>query len=263
MIANYHTHTKRCRHAIGEDEEYIKRAIDEGVKLLGFSDHAPYIYPRGYESYYKMTPEESIEYFSSLRALRERYRDKIEIHIGYEAEYYPSLWHESFEFWKNTNPPEYLILGQHFVREECPFSEAVHSARGTDSLDDLKKYVDTVIEGIDTGVFTYVAHPDVIRYFGKREEYLFEMSRLLSAVEKKRIPLEINLLGLSEGRNYPDADFWSLASEYDIAALIGCDAHEPYRVAVKEEILSALRFADRYKIRILETVELIDPFQNN
>ena len=32
---NYHTHTTRCFHAIGKDEEYVKAAIKAGIKELG------------------------------------------------------------------------------------------------------------------------------------------------------------------------------------------------------------------------------------
>ena len=42
MFANYHTHTARCRHASGEDREYVLAAVQSGVKILGFSDHAPF-----------------------------------------------------------------------------------------------------------------------------------------------------------------------------------------------------------------------------
>lgn len=38
---NYHTHTTRCFHAIGKDEEYVKAAIQANIKELGFSDHTP------------------------------------------------------------------------------------------------------------------------------------------------------------------------------------------------------------------------------
>ena len=34
MIANYHTHTKRCKHATGEDREYVEAAIETGLKIL-------------------------------------------------------------------------------------------------------------------------------------------------------------------------------------------------------------------------------------
>ena len=50
MIANYHTHTWRCRHADGTEREYVERAIEGGLKILGFSDHSPYPFPDGYDS---------------------------------------------------------------------------------------------------------------------------------------------------------------------------------------------------------------------
>ena len=36
MYANYHTHTKRCQHAVGEDREYVEAAIAAGIQVLGF-----------------------------------------------------------------------------------------------------------------------------------------------------------------------------------------------------------------------------------
>ena len=36
MIANYHTHTPRCNHAVGSEEEYIQQALNAGMKILGF-----------------------------------------------------------------------------------------------------------------------------------------------------------------------------------------------------------------------------------
>ena len=260
MLANYHVHTNRCRHAIGTDEEYVQKAIAEGLKTLGFSDHAPYLYPDGYVSYYKMTPEESGEYFSSIYELKEKYRDKIDIHIGYEAEFYPELWESTFKFWETTNRPEYLILGQHFVGKEYDERERTHSATGTEENRALSKYVDTLISAINTDRFTYVAHPDVIRFFGDRDFYEKEMRRLLSAIVKKDIPIEINLLGLSEGRHYPTPLFWETASEYSPRTVLGCDAHEPWRVADKSEIYMAQKFAEKYRLNLIDELTLIDPF---
>ena len=50
MIANYHTHTWRCMHAEGTEREYVERAIEGGLKILGFSDHTPMPYANGYVS---------------------------------------------------------------------------------------------------------------------------------------------------------------------------------------------------------------------
>ena len=50
MLANYHTHTKRCNHALGEDREYVEAAIKAGLKVLGFSDHCPFVFEDGHIS---------------------------------------------------------------------------------------------------------------------------------------------------------------------------------------------------------------------
>lgn len=44
---NLHSHTYRCHHAKGTDEEYVLSAIKNGYTEMGFSDHAPYIFPKG------------------------------------------------------------------------------------------------------------------------------------------------------------------------------------------------------------------------
>ena len=44
MKTNYHTHTTRCMHATGSDEDYVLSAIKGGYQELGFSDHTPWKY---------------------------------------------------------------------------------------------------------------------------------------------------------------------------------------------------------------------------
>ncbi|MBQ0092821.1 MAG: histidinol-phosphatase, partial [Clostridiales bacterium] len=39
MRYNYHTHTDRCKHAVGREDDYIAVAIREGYDGLGISDH--------------------------------------------------------------------------------------------------------------------------------------------------------------------------------------------------------------------------------
>ncbi len=262
MTANYHTHTYRCGHASGTDEEYIQKAIAEGINILGFADHAPYIYPNGYKSNYKMTPEEASGYISSLTALREKYRDKIEILIGFEAEYYRSLWDKTLDFWHSLGAVDYLILGQHFTGEEYPRESATHGFNGCDKSESVTEYVNTVISAIKTGRFTYVAHPDVINYRGGDLDFFrSEMKKIGEAAVKYNIPLEINLLGLSTGRNYPNPIFWESVSALSPRIILGCDAHEPIRVADKNEIINAKRFADKYKLDLIDKVDIIDPFK--
>ena len=245
-------------HATGTEEEYIEKAIAEGVKILGFADHAPYPYPNGYVSTYKMTLDEAGDYYNTLSALREKYKDKIKILIGYEAEYYEDLWDAALLAWRSF-PPEYLILGQHFIGTEYDRTRAVHSYsnRGRDEF--ITEYVNTVIKGIKTGKFTYVAHPDVFTHSGSLIEYEREMSRLIEAAIAEDVPLEINLLGVYEGRPYPRLDFWRLAGKYGAKVVLGCDAHSPNRVAEAWEIAKAMDIVEKCRLDLCETVKIRDP----
>ncbi len=263
MFANYHTHTYRCRHAEGRDEEYAVKAIAEDLKILGFSDHAPNIYNEKHVSYYKMTPAELSEYCSSIAALRDKYADKITIHTGLEAEYLPDIWDKSLELWQ-AHPIEYLILGQHYVDYEIKDGKfGDHSYAypypGGDlcnSRDRLKRYVDGIIAGISTDKFTYIAHPDLITFSGDEDIYLEEMRRLILASEKYGTPLEYNLLGQREERLYPRLSFWNLVGECHGSAILGCDAHAPCDVADKTDELIARDTLRALNVKILDNVEL-------
>lgn len=88
---NFHTHTYRCGHAKGTDEEYVLSAIKMGYDTIGFSDHAPYIFPDGSESGFRVKKKDARDYADSVRALQEKYKDKIDIKLGFELEYFPLL----------------------------------------------------------------------------------------------------------------------------------------------------------------------------
>lgn len=153
MKANYHTHTTRCQHAFGEDREYVEEAIRAGLRILGFSDHCPWIYKSDYVSNIRMTPQETDGYFSSLEKLRREYEKDIDIFIGFESEYLPELMEKQDAFLKDY-PVDYMILGQHFLDSESDFN---YSGRMADDEDRLIRYVDLCIEGARSDA-TYIWH---------------------------------------------------------------------------------------------------------
>jgi len=59
MQYNYHTHTPRCRHARGTEEDYVRHAIAGGYQVLGFSDHTPMPFPNDYFSGHRMAVSET------------------------------------------------------------------------------------------------------------------------------------------------------------------------------------------------------------
>ena len=241
MIVNYHTHTYRCRHAVGEDREYVEHAIARGLKELGFSDHVPMPFPDGHESNFRVPLKELEDYVNSVLSLKAEYKGDILIHLGFEAEYYPDLF-ESMLKLIEPYPVEYLLLAQHFNDSR----ETVYNPRMQLSRQALRAYVDMVVEGLGTGRFSCVAHPDLFHFAGPEETYRQQMTRLCRKAREADVPLEINILGLRQGRCYPNDLFWPIVKEIGCRAVLGSDAHDPKDVAEPEQLRRAMDYAARF-----------------
>lgn len=238
--ANFHTHTSRCRHATGEDREYVENAIKAGFKVLGFSDHAPYFFGEGYESRIRMSREELPGYVESLQSLKKEYEKEIEIKIGLETEYLPDYFETLLEEIKNY-PIEYMILGQHFFDTE---RSKYHVRVAWTDEEHLETYVNRVITGIETGLFLYVAHPDIINYVGDEAIYQKHMLHMLNEMKKRQIPVEINVNGYREKCNYPNAQFVKLAAENGNEFVLGVDAHAPMQFLDEKNYIACMELAE-------------------
>lgn len=253
MRANYHTHTPRCNHAEGTEREYIERALTGGLKTLGFSDHTAYFFEgTDYWSHIRMEPEELPEYCDTIRALAKEYRDRIEIRLGVEAEFYPRFFEKTVQQLRK-NGVEYMILGQHFIDNEM---DAPYCGRATDDEKILDAYVAQSIEAMSTGLFTYFAHPDLICFTGSKQAFERQARRLCRAANQYKVPMEINLLGIRSFRHYPNPDFWKIAAQEGVIAILGSDAHRPQDVWDPESERMALNWARELRLTVAENVEL-------
>ncbi len=258
MRVNYHTHTTRCNHAKGTEREYVEAAIENGFKILGFSDHTPYPFPDdGYVTYMRMNMHQLEDYVTTVLALRNEYQNDIEIHLGLEAEYYPAFFRDLLDKLA-PYPIEYLLLGQHNLGNGE--SHQPYSYSFTDDPLQLKQYCDQLIGGINTGSFTYLAHPDLISFNGDDKEYVIHMRRLCRHAKQANMPLELNLLGFREGRRYPKEDFWRIAGEEGCQVVLGLDAHSPDAFSHKDSLDEAHNLIQKYSLRLIDDVPLIHPF---
>ena len=240
-LANYHTHTYRCGHAYGTDREYVESAIAAGFRVLGFSDHAPMPFADGHESNFRVPLALADDYVSSLLALRREYAADIEILIGFECEYYPDTFGRFLDFTADY-PLDYLILGQHFVTGEPGIPS--FAPNGDPAI--LRLYFDTVREGVETGRFLYVAHPDNMPFTGDDETYASIVLPFLRRMKELDIPMEINRLGLQTGRSYPSERFFSLCAEVGNSVVIGVDAHDPESLRNAGAYADCVAFAQRF-----------------
>lgn len=252
MIHNYHTHTPRCRHAVGTEDEYVRCALEAGIQTLGFSDHTPYPFPNGYYSTFRMFPEELKDYVAAVEAVRKQYAGQIQIPLGVEAEYYPKFFSEMLKMVKDQGI-EYMLLGQHMLYDEM---EGIGT--GTPVADPalLKQYCNQTIEAMYTGLFTYFAHPDIMHFVGDEKVYRQQMRRICKVAKECNLPLEINLLGLHLQRQYPNPGFWEIAAEEGCKVVLGVDAHKPEFLLDPQPEQQAREMVKIYGLEVLDTVLL-------
>ncbi len=256
FINNYHTHTTRCNHAYGTDREYVEAAIAAGFQKLGFSDHVPVPFRSNYYSHIRMHLTETGEYIESIRELAKEYASDIQLFVGFEAEYMPDLFQAQMKFLSDYDF-DYLILGSHFVESE---ETGFYSGDPTDREEDLRRYVDNTINGLKTGVYSYLAHPDLMNFTGSAAIYEKHMSRLCLAAKELHLPLEINLNGLVGDRHYPTDAFFQLASSLGAEICLGIDAHHPDLIGNQEMMKKAEDFIARNHLTVVEDIPLRSPY---
>lgn len=220
MIENhlFHVHTYRCGHASNEsEEEYIKKAINYGVKKITFTDHAPF---PGDPFNMRMRFSELSEYISILKELKNAYKGLIEVGIGLEIEYLPS-YRGYYEALRANSEIEILMLGQHHYE----LSDGSWSFEHDVSNSGIE-FMKSQISAVKTDYFDVIAHPDrCIKYnkTGWNEDIRSLSEELIKECNKHNVKLEKNLSSMRGDKLYWP-EFWSLVPG-DSEIIIGYDAH--------------------------------------
>lgn len=231
MKTNYHTHTYRCKHARGEEKDYVLNAIEKNVSILGFSDHSPFENNK-YDTSTRMDFSELKDYISIVNNLKETYKDKINIKCGLEIEYNNNE-HKYYEKLLNEYKVDYLVLGQHFFANKN--NKLINTYAINDSLHYIE-YAKTIVNAIKTGYFKFLAHPDVIFVndisWDKNCENCCDL--IINVAKENDFILEFNANGLRRGKHtfcdgtrysYPYKKFWDKVAKENIKVIINSDCH--------------------------------------
>ncbi len=255
---NWHTHTKRCGHAVGEDEEYVQAAIQAGVEVLGFSDHIPFEKPA---PTLHMSMEEYPGYVASIRRLKEKYRDQITIYTGIEAEYYP----EQIDYLRKVRKElDYMILGQHWITLE---DENTYEIRTPNAL---MRYCDRIEQACSENLVDYICHPDVCLWsYPRYDEAVTETARRIADTALKYgVPVELNCgsgvrdYGFhkyedGERYAYPSKPFFKVFAERHVPVIIGMDIHDPRMFLTDEYLNRALSIVKEFDLNFVQDYDII------
>ncbi len=228
-MIDLHNHTPLCNHAVGTPEEFIQKAIQKGIKIYGFADHAPMEFD--YE--YRMSFEDMSKYENEIKKLKEKYKDKIEILLGYEVDFTPFVDKRVLQ-----REVDYLIGSVHFL-DNWGFDnpEFIKEWERRDVDDVYKEYFNKIEEMANSRLFNIVGHIDLVKVFGHTPtKNIKDLAKnAIKAIKKANMVVEINTSGLRKPvkETYPSNELLEMILNEDIDITLSSDAHAPEQVGYK------------------------------
>jgi len=257
MKANYHTHTWRCNHAAGTEREYIERAIESGIEILGFSEHS-YL-PFEEET---MKPHEEGEYRRRVLALKDAYRGRMKILCGVEKDIYSPI---------DESVYDYTIGSVHYIRCDNAYASVDLSPEATaenvlsffcgDPYAYAKAYFELVAGLFDHVRADIIGHMDLLTKFHEKQSLLdtedrrYEMAwkEAVAALIPHEKPFEINSGAISRGWRstpYHSADILKFIRQNGGRILLTSDSHARdtlrYRFDESRELALACGFTTQW-----------------
>ena len=254
-----HTHTHYCLHASGEHaEEYVKKAIKEGFTVYSFTEHLPFPekfmqrfpYPEKTKKALGLLNNDLDGYFREMLALKEKYKDKIQLLVGLEIDYLPGeqdflrlMLKEYGSFLEDGLLSVHIVEGMGGCRcidmSPADFSEGLLDYYSSYEKVQLAYYeaIKEVLT-VDLGPFK----PKRIGHFTlchKFQHYFAQAGKtskkvqttvleLLAAMKKGGYSLDVNMAGLFKEycrEPYPAPWIINAARQLRIPLVYGSDAH--------------------------------------
>jgi histidinol-phosphatase (PHP family) len=231
MPADYHMHTPLCHHAAGAPAEYAAAAVARGLHEIGFADHNPM--PEQFDDW-RMAIGDLPRYLEMVQEAREMH-PALTIRIGLECDYIPGqeTWIEHLAARAEW---DYFIGSVHYIAPGWAVDNPEFIGRFSDRpVEEIwGVYWKAYEQCIRSGLFDFVAHPDLVKKFGHKPagdlRRYYEPS--IVALAEKNVAVEINTAGLRKpvGELYPSREFLEMSRAAGVPLLINSDAHSPEEV---------------------------------
>lgn len=237
MRVDCHMHTPLCGHAIGDPIDYAQAASFEGIDLITFTCHSPMEWSAFGQEGTRMRLED-LDLYRNLIAETAKQAESlgVEVLCGIEAEVFPDETHmESMDEILKSYEWDFVLGSLHahcasylqWLGEHKMESDAMR----TDS------YFRHLRDGVQSGRYDSMAHPDVIRTYGVVQkfnpaEHEAVIRDFLQALVDEEVCMEINTSGLTKGdfEVHPDPLILDWAAEMGVKLTIGSDSHRPQSV---------------------------------
>ena len=229
MRIDLHSHTTLCNHAEGSVDDFVEKAIENGIDIFAFSDHAP----MDFDPTYRMSFEEMALYKKWVMDAKQKYADKIEILFGYEVDYLPGHMDERVL----KADVDFLIGSVHFINKWGFDNPEFIGRYEHEDIDVIwQKYFDLIEAMAKTKLFDIAGHIDLIKVFKfmPKKDILEMAMPALEAIKEADMVLELNVAGYRKPceEPYPSPQLLQAAFDLGIPITFGSDAHNPEQVGL-------------------------------
>ncbi len=255
---NLHTHTI---YSDGKStpREMVEEAVRQGLTRLGFSEHSPL----PFDNNFSVKAERMPDYIKEVAALKEEFKDQLEILTGLEADFIPGV-SERFAVTKEKYGLDYLIGGVHLVGHSANpeeiwfidgpkwevYDEGLMKFFGGDIRKAVRCFYDQTNQMIEQEKFDIIAHFDKIkmhnrdRYFHEDEPWYRKLAmETLDLIHQKGLVMEVNTRGLYKKRYngfYPSPWLLEEGFKMGIPVIISSDAHHYSELTLEFDSASRL-----------------------
>jgi histidinol-phosphatase (PHP family) len=224
-LADYHVHTPLCHHATGWPVEFARRAQELGLGELGFADHNPM---EAYFDDWRMLREDLPRYLEEVESARAAF-PQLPIRLGLECDFIAGreAWIEEL---RGLARWDFFIGSVHYLPEGWEVDHPKYVGRHQGQAEEIwTSYWRVYEQAIRSGLFDFVAHPDLPKKFGFRPpgdlRRFYEPA--IAALAETKTAFEINTAGWRKDcrEQYPAREFLELAASANLPLLINSDAH--------------------------------------
>lgn len=248
MLTDYHTHTERGPYTVEWLEQFLHMAKQRGIAEYGVSEHAyrfkqaerlldnPWTRAR--------RTEDLDEYFAMIERARQAGHA---VKFGIELDYVPGSEKELARFIQ-AYPFDYVIGSVHWLGDfGFDLVEMKEQWLQRDLEATYSEYFSILTQMVESDLFDFVGHPDVIKVFGFEPANATFLQtwyeRMAKVFAQHDSVIEISTAGLRKPvqKMYPAPDFLLACKAQGVPIVINSDAHRPEDVGADYD--EAIAFA--------------------
>jgi histidinol-phosphatase (PHP family) len=265
VLTDYHVHLRPDEGETGSErfftkqnvERYTTVAAERGIDVLGVSEHV-YRFAQALDVWDHPFWRENAR--DDLDAYCEFLREETPLRVGIEADFVPGR-EDRMATLLEARPFDYVIGSVHFIRNDAVDMAGEWDAwRSNDPELVWRRYFEVLGEAARSGLFDVLAHPDLVKVWGReRPRPEGDLRRFydlaMDGIAESDVAIEVSTAGLRKpvAELYPAEPFLAMCLEAGRPVALSSDAHTPDQLGYRyERAVEALQEVGVEEIAVFE-----------